>query len=259
MALSKMRWLRLSAFTFALGAFFLAIYFSFKSLDYEWDFKGLASFFWDANSPGIILFGLWGTIWISTVSIIIGSCFGMLIGLLLSSSEALFRGVAYAFVELFRNTPVLVQLYILYFVVGTSFNWSAETSAIVCLSLFCSSYVGEILRAAITQFDHGQRDASVSLGMSSSQYARFVAGPQILRRILPSLIGQFVSLVKDSSLVSVISILELTKSATNIVAATFRSFETWIVIAGIYFILNFSVSRLGRVVENKLSKDLTRA
>ena len=250
------RRLRLAIIGLLLVGIFGGIFLSFQRLDYEWNFEGLGSFFWNESGPGIITLGLWGTISISLVSIVFGTLLGIFVGLLLTSSEVVLRGIAFCFVEVFRNTPVLVQLYVIYFIVGTSFDWSAETSAIVCLSLFCSSYIGEILRAAIIQFDKGQLYAATSLGLTPFQRIRFVSGPQILRRVLPSLIGQFVSLVKDSSLVSVISIVELTKSATNVVAATFRSFETWIIIAGIYFVLNFFVSQIGRSVEKKFSKDL---
>jgi polar amino acid transport system permease protein len=229
---------------------------SFLRLDYDWDFWGVLGFFWTDGEPGILFQGLWCTIWISLVSIIFGSILGFFMGLALNSRDFVLRKSAVCFVEIFRNTPVLVQLYVLYFVVGTAFSWSPEVSGIVCLSLFCSAYLAEILRSAIIHLEKGQIEASKSLGLSSLMIMRFVAGPQILRRVLPSWIGQYVSLVKDSSLVSVISIMELTKAASSVVAASFRSFETWFVVALVYFILNFCISKLGRLLENYLSRDL---
>ncbi len=232
---------------------------AFLGLDYDWDFVSVLSYIWDDGEPGMLLEGLWCTIWISLFSILCGSILGFFIGLALNSKDIILRHSAVCFVEVFRNTPVLVQLYVIYFVVGTAFEWSAQVSGIVCLSLFCSAYFGEILRSAIGHLEKGQWEASRSLGLSSLMIARFVAGPQILRRILPALIGQYVSLVKDSSLVSVISIMELTKAATSVVAVSFRSFETWFVVAIIYFLLNFCISRLGRLLENYLSRDLKPA
>lgn len=232
---------------------------SFLGLDYDWDFVSVLSFVWGDGEPGMLLKGLWCTIWISLFSILCGSLLGLFIGLALNSKDVVLRYSAVCFVEIFRNTPVLVQLYVVYFVVGTAFEWSAHVSGIVCLSLFCSAYFGEILRSAIGHLEKGQWEAARSLGLSSLIVARFVAGPQIMRRILPALIGQYVSLVKDSSLVSVISIMELTKAATSVVAVSFRSFETWFVVAFIYFILNFCISRLGRLLENYLSRDMNPA
>jgi polar amino acid transport system permease protein len=228
----------------------------FLSLDYEWDFPSVLSFFWSEGEPGLLLQGLWGTVWISLYAILLGSFLGLFVGLGLNSKDIVLSGSARFFVEIFRNTPVLVQLYVLYFVVGTAFEWTPEVSGVICLSLFCSAYLGEILRSAINHLEKGQIEAARSLGMSSFKAARFVAGPQILRRILPALIGQYVSLVKDSSLVSVISIMELTKAATSVVTMSFRSFETWFLVALVYFVLNFSISRLGRLLENHLSRDL---
>lgn len=227
---------------------------SFYNLGYDWDFIFLKDYFWDPSTdqPGLILVGLWGTIYISVISIICGSVFGVLCGLLLTSKEPVSRTAAILYVDIFRNTPVLVQLYVVYFIVGTAVEMSPEVAGILTLSLFCSAYVAEIFRGTLLEFERGQIDAAQALGLNSFQLIRFVMAPQILRRMLPPLIGQFVSLVKDSSLVSVISVVDLTKSAMNVVAVSFRSLETWFVIAVIYFSLNFILSSLGRRLERRL-------
>jgi polar amino acid transport system permease protein len=227
---------------------------SFQNLDYDWDFSFLWGYLWEpeGNEPGLILQGLWGTIYISGLSILIGTCGGTIVGLLLLGPERISRGTAMVFVDVFRNTPVLVQLYVVYFIVGTALDLQPETAGILTLSLFCSAYVGEIVRGTITEFEKGQIDAAKSMGLTQWQTARYVVAPQALRRMLPPLIGQFVSLVKDSSLVSVISVLDLTKSALNVVAVSFRSFETWFVVALIYFMLNFILSSYGRYLEKRL-------
>lgn len=237
----------------------LLLRYSVLQLDYEWDFSFLGEYFWvsETGTPGLILKGLWGTIYISVVSIILGTIFGLLVGLALLSKEKILRAVAVVFVDIFRNTPVLVQLYVAYFIVGTALDLSPEAAGIMTLSLFCSSYIAEIFRGTIEEFEKGQIDAAKSMGLTGFQVARYVVAPQAIRRMLPPTIGQFVSLVKDSSLVSVVSVNELTKSAMNVVAVSFRSFETWFVIAIIYFVLNLVLSSLGRYIEKRMRIGVT--
>lgn len=238
-----------------LGSLSFLVY-SFFSLDYEWDFRALGAFFWENGSPGLILRGLWGTFYISAIAIVAGSVLGTILGLVLIGREPVSRMAAIAYVDIFRNTPVLVQLYIAYFVVGSAFSLTAEQAGILTLSLFCAAYVSDIVRGTLVNFEKGQIDAAKSLGMTPWQVARHVVAPQALRRMLPPLVGQFVTLVKDSSLVSVLGIVELTKAALNVVSVTFRGFETWFVIAAIYLVVNLVVSSLGRYLEHRLSESL---
>lgn len=229
---------------------------SFLTLDYEWDFKFLAPFIWQDGKPGLLVQGLINTIWISLAAIVIGTIGGVIVGSLLLSSEPVSKWVALAYVDVFRNTPVLVQLYVAYFVVGTTFDLSAEVCGVLTLGLFCSSYVADIYRGTILNLDRGQIDAAKSLGFSAYQVGKHVIAPQALRRMLPPLVGQFVTLVKDSSLVSVIGILDLTKSALNVVSVSFRSFETWFAIAIMYLVINTILSSYGRWLEHRLSASL---
>ncbi len=235
----------------------LAIWFvghSFQNLDYEWDFAILKDYFWDpiGQKPGLILQGLWITLKVSAISIVLGSLIGALIGALMMGREPISKWFSVLFVDVFRNTPVLVQLYVMYYIVGAAVEMEPETAGIVTLSLFCAAYVAEIFRGAVLEFEKGQIDAAKAIGLSPVQIALHVGAPQVLRRMLPPLVGQFVSLVKDSSLVSVISVADLTKSALNIVSVTFKSFETWFVIAILYFALNTILSTYGRYLERRL-------
>ncbi len=230
---------------------------SFSALDYQWDFSVLAPYIWldskDGAGPGLFLQGLWVTLKISFESIIFGSVLGVVIGLLLVGKEKVSRFAALIYVDIFRNTPVLVQLYVAYFIVGTAFNLSGMVAGVMTMSFFCAAYVAEIFRGTIVHFEKGQIDAARALGLSPLQVARHVIAPQALRNMLPPLIGQFVSLIKDSSLLSVVAIPELTKEAQNAVTVTFRSFETWFFIALLYLFVNTVVSLLGRFLEKKLS------
>jgi len=235
-----------------------SLYRGFDSLDYDWDFFSLKDYLWvsETNSPGLLLHGLWGTLWVSAISIVLGTISGILIGIILHAGTPFAQNTARIFVEIFRNTPVLVQLYVMYFVVASAFHMSAEQAGVATLSLFCGAYVGELVRGTLINLDRGPRDAALSLGLTRFQTAWHITTPLATRRILPSLIGQYVSLVKDSSLVSVISIVELTKSASNMVAISFKSFEVWFLVAVVYFVLNALLSQLGRTVERRLSADL---
>ncbi len=228
--------------------------YSFKSLDYDWQFGFLKDYFWEptTNRPGLILQGLWGTFYISFLSIVGGTVLGFLLGLIMVCPEPLAQKSATLFVDIFRNTPVLVQLYVMYFIVGTALDLAPETAGVLTLSLFCSAYVADIFRANVIEFEKGQWDAARAMGLHQAQIALYIMAPQILRRMLPALVGQFVSLVKDSSLVSVISVTDLTKSALNVVSVSFRSFETWFVIAIVYCVLNYVLSSYGRYLEKRL-------
>lgn len=245
-------WSFLSILALGLGSWL--VLHSFNNLDYEWDFAFLKDYIWDPvnQSPGLLLQGLWITLKVSFLSIVWGTLLGLLLGGLMMGREPVSRWFALIFVDVFRNTPVLVQLYVMYFIVGTAIEMTPETAGIVTLSLFCASYVAEIFRGAVLEFEKGQIDAAKAMGLASWQIACHIAAPQVLRRMLPALVGQFVSLVKDSSLVSVISVADITKSALNIVAVSFKSFETWFVVAILYCIVNTALSSYGRYLERRL-------
>jgi polar amino acid transport system permease protein len=252
-------WTLLTALLLLLAG--VAIVRGFQSLDYDWDFVSLKDYLWvsDSNTPGLLLHGLWGTLWVSVLSIVLGTATGLVVGLVLHAGSPFARATARCFVEIFRNTPVLVQLYVMYFVVASAFHMSAEQAGVATLSLFCGAYIAELVRGTLMNLDKGPQDAALSLGLTRLQTARHIIAPLALRRILPPLVGQYVSLVKDSSLVSVISIVELTKSASNMVAISFKSFEVWFLVAVVYFVLNTLLSQLGRRIEIRMSADLKHA
>jgi len=226
------------------------------AMDYEWSFGFLLPYLWENGAPGILLRGLWGTLYISLLSITFGTILGVFLGILFSSREPVARWAVLIYVDIFRNTPVLVQLYVAYFVLGTMFNLTAEQAGVITLSLFCAAYIADLVRGTVANFEKGQLDAAKSLGMSTLQIAWFIQTPQMLRRMLPPLVGQFVTLVKDSALVSVIGILELTKAALNVVSVSFRSFEVWFLVALLYFVVNIVLSTFGRYLEHRLSASL---
>ena len=153
-----------------------------------------------------------------------------------------------------RNTPLLVQIFFLYFVTAPLFDLGRTTTAILALSLFEGAYASEIFRAGITSIGRGQWEACYSLGLSRSQSYRHVVLPQALRRILPPLTSQAVSLIKDSALVSTIAVADLTMQGRMIVAETFLSFEIWFVVAAIYLTLTLALSGLAHSLERRFPR-----
>ena len=154
--------------------------------------------------------------------------------------------------ETIRNTPLLIQIFVIYFVISPVFDLSAFTSAVIALSLFEGAYSSEIIRSGIINIDRGQYEAAKSIGLSTSQTYMKIIIPQMLRQTLPMLAGQSVSLIKDSALVSTISIYDLTMQGQRIVSETFLTFEIWFTVALCYLIITATLSFLIRQFENRL-------
>lgn len=202
---------------------------------------------------GPLTVGLWNTLYISFVSILIAIVIGIVTGLCRISSNVALKKLAVTYVELIRGTPLLVQIFIFYFFIGTVFKLDRITSGIAALAIFAGAYIAEIVRAGIQSIPKGQMEASRSLGMNYFQAMRYVILPQAIKRTLPPMAGQFISLIKDSSLVSVISITDLTKAGREIVSSTFSPFEVWFVVAVMYLILTSGLSFLVQILERRLA------
>jgi polar amino acid transport system permease protein len=202
---------------------------------------------------GPLIMGMWTTIWISFVSGILGLIIGLLTGLARISKNYTINGLAAVYIEFIRGTPLLVQIFIAYFFVGTVFNLSRNVAGVGALALFAGAYVAEIVRAGIQSISRGQMEAARSLGMTMPQAMIDIILPQALKRILPPLSGQFISLIKDSSLVSVIAITDLTKSGREIITSTFATFEVWLVVAAMYLIITSVLSQLVFYMERRFA------
>ena len=159
--------------------------------------------------------------------------------------------VARGYLEAVRNTPLLVQLFFVYFVIAPILGIDRFLAAVLALSLFEGAFASEIYRAGIVSIHKGQWEASYSLGLSTYHSYRYIILPQALRRILPPLTSQAVSLLKDSSLVSVIAVYEMTMQANAIVAETFLVFEVYFTIAAVYLILAVVLSQVVNVMESR--------
>ena len=216
---------------------------------YEGDYLGSVSE-WRA---GPLTVGLWNTLWISAAASVIGMFIGLITGLCRISQNPTLRNLAIYYIELIRGTPLLVQLFIFYFFLGTVLDISRIVAGISALAIFAGAYVAEIIRAGIQSIHKGQMEAARSLGMTVPQAMVHIILPQAFKRILPPLAGQFISLIKDSSLVSVIAITDLTKSGREVITSTFATFEIWFVVALLYLLLTSGLSQVISWVERRLS------
>ncbi|PLX71155.1 MAG: ABC transporter permease [Denitrovibrio sp.] len=202
---------------------------------------------------GPLLTGLLITLEISVYSIFFAIIIGVCTGLARISRNPFLKKLAIFYIELIRGTPLLVQIFIFYYFIGTIFNLGRMTAGVMALSVFTGAYIAEIVRAGIQSVHKGQMEAARSLGMSYTVAMLLVILPQAFRRTLPPMAGQFISLIKDSSLVSVISITDLTKSGREIVASTFSPFEVWFTVAALYLVLTSLLSYLVQLLEKKMS------
>ncbi|MFV2948824.1 amino acid ABC transporter permease [Pseudomonas japonica] len=205
-------------------------------------------------AAGPLAWGLWTTVWISVASGAIGLLIGLFAGLCRLSSNPTLRDLSTVYVELVRGTPLLVQIFIFYFFIGTVLNLSREFAGVAALALFTGAYVAEIVRAGVQSIAKGQSEAARSLGLNAAQSMRHVVLPQAFKRVLPPLAGQFISLVKDTSLVSVIAITELTKSGREAITTSFSTFEIWFCVAGLYLLINLPLSHFASRLERRLAQ-----
>jgi polar amino acid transport system permease protein len=198
--------------------------------------------------------GLWVTIWISFVSGFAGLVIGLITGLCRISKNPTLRGLAVFYIELIRGTPLLVQIFIFYFFIGTVLNLDRIVAGVGALALFVGAYTAEIIRAGIQSIPKGQTEAARSLGMSAAETMIHIILPQAFKRVLPPLAGQFISLIKDSSLVSVIAITDLTKSGREIITSSFATFEIWFTVALLYLVVTSVLSQLLFWLERRFAR-----
>ena len=211
--------------------------------------------------PGLFMIGLWITLKLSVIATILGVIIGIAGGLARISSNPAFRWTSIVYVEIIRGSPLMVQILIWYFVLGTVINdllaayglgrVPAFWYGVASLACFAGAYVTEIVRAGIQSIHRGQTEAARSLGMSYAQCMYHIILPQALRRILPPLAGQFISLIKDSALLGIIAIRELTKAAREAVTASLQPFEIYLVLAVLYLILTFTLSMFVQYLERR--------
>ncbi len=211
---------------------------------------------------GILLKGLLVTLKVSAISIVFAIALGLFTGLARISSNPALKMSAITYIELIRGSPLLVQIFIWYFVLGTLINSllgkydiaqiPSIWFGIASLAIFAGAYVAEIVRAGIQSVSRGQMEAARSLGMSKYYAMRHIILPQAFRRILPPLAGQFISMIKDSSLLGIIAVRDLTKATREAVSTSLQPFELWFLCAFLYLILTFAFSMFVQYLEKRM-------
>jgi polar amino acid transport system permease protein len=237
-------------YLFVIAAIAWVAYAGALQMGYNWQWyqipKYIYTFTDDGFQAGEILWGLWSTIVLSTVSFVLATVLGLCVALLRLSGLVVGKGVAIGYLEFIRNIPLLVLLYLFYYVLGPVFGFDRWTAAVLTLAVFHSALISEIFRAGINSVAPGQWEAAASIGMSKAQAYRYIILPQSVRFMLPPLTGEVVHLIKSSAIVSVIAVAELTTIGRNIISDTYMSFEIWFTIAAVYLaltlVLSFGVS-----------------
>lgn len=215
----------------------------------------------EGNNLTALLEGLWVTVSMTFMALVLSTMLGLFIGLGRMSRNRLISTLCSWYLAWFRGTPLLVQLMILYYglAIGMQIDLSASVAGVLGLGMYSAAYVSEIVRGAIQSIDKGQMEAGRSLGMSHWQTMVKVILPQAVRRMLPPLCNEFIALTKNSSLLSVITVSELMRAGNLIVSNNFRYFEIYLTIAVLYFLVNYSISvGIGRL-EKRLRVEGGRA
>ena len=209
------------------------------------------------NSLPLLLAGAGVTIEITAIAVGLGFILGLITSVCRLSSVKILRGIAICYVNIIRGTPMLVQIFLIYFalpmVIGERIN--PFVAAVAACFINSGAYVSEIFRAGIQSVDKGQMEAGRSLGLSWMQTMRYVILPQAFKHVIPPLGNEFISMTKETSLVSVIGFEELTRRGQLIIAKTYGSFEIWLTVAAIYLVLTLSIARLVSYLERRFATD----
>ena len=228
------------------------------AMDYSWQWYRVPPFFYRVIDGEIIwgplVRGVIETLRLAAISGILAIFIGFVTAFARMSDSIAGRMIATWYLEGIRNTPLLVQLFLFYFVIAPIFGIDRFWAGVLCLSFFEGSFAAEIIRGGIQAVDDGQFEAADAIGCTAADKYRFIIVPQALPLILPPLTGLLISLIKHSAIVSVIAVSELTTEGLNLIADTFMAFEVWFIVAGIYLAITISLSVAVTLIEAKLNK-----
>ncbi len=226
-----------------VGAIAMVVYLAVSSPDPYWN---ILKFLPD----GILI-----TFQVTIMAIVLALIIGLFTGLGRISKNRIINGIASLYVEIIRGIPLLVQLFYIYFALGRIVNVPAMASAVIAMAICYGAYMGEIFRAGIESISSGQMEAARSLGMTSSQAMRYVILPQAVKTILPPIGNEFVALLKDSSLVSILAVSDLLRRGREFAAESFNYFETYTMVALVYLIITLFLSKLISIMEDRVGVD----
>lgn len=210
----------------------------------------------------LLLRAMGQTLLLTLCGLFFASIIGVIFGLMAVSHKKVLNWIETIFIDIVRGVPMIVLAYFVFFgipyfmnnILGKNVTLSALAAGTICLSLNCGAYMAEIIRAGIQSVDPGQMEAARSLGLPYGKAMVKVVMPQAIRTMIPTIISQFIITLKDSSILSVIGFPELVNTAKNVVANTFMSFQTWLIVAIMYLIIILALSKAAKAIERRLNR-----
>ncbi len=237
------------------GLYWLATI-SIDNIGYNWQWYQIPRYIYtlDGNgfTAGPLLQGFAITLKISAISLVFSIAIGLVTAIFRLSASPVASTLARIYLEISRNTPLLIQIFFIYFVLGPVLGLERLPAAILALSLFEGAYASEIFRSGILSVPKGQYEAAYSMGHNKFQTYRYIVLPQAVRTMLPPLTSQTISLIKDSALVSTIAIYDLTMQAQALIAETYLTFEIWFTVAAMYLIITILLSALVSIMDQRM-------
>lgn len=228
----------------AIGAF----WFSLSQIGVILDFSFLGDFRLNLTK------GFFMTLWLSIASLIVSLSIGILSAVGQGSKVLLFRYLSRLYVTFIRGTPLIMQIYLFFYIIGTAFGIDNRLLAgILILSVFEGAYISEIIRGSLLSIERSQLEAAKAVGFTRKQTLRHVIIPQMVARTLPALTGQFASIIKDSSLLSMIAVIELTQTMREISATNFKLFECYLFLGILYLCLTWPISFISKRLEKRFN------
>lgn len=242
-----------------IGALVFGAYAGAARMGYNWQWYNIPRYLWtftdDGFQLGELMVGLGMTFVLSIGSFLLAVVIGLVMALARLSDLVISKGLSLALLEFLRNMPLLVLVYLFYYVLGPIFGWDRVTSSILCLGVFHGALLSEIFRAGILSVPQGQWEGAKSIGMTKAQAYRYIVLPQSVPLMLPPLTGEAVQLVKSSAIVSVIAVAELTTVGRNLISETYMSFEIWFTVAVIYLVITLLMSFGVTALERRVAHD----
>ncbi len=219
---------------------------SLSMINVQFDFRFLYQYrFW-------ILRGFGNTVGVSFFALFSSLAVGVLVAVGSMSKILALQYLCKGYVTVIRGTPLIMQIYLFYYIIGTA--WGIESrfvSGILILSVFEGAYIAEIIRGSYLSIDETQLEAAKAVGFDKKQTLRFVILPQMIARTVPALAGQFASIIKDSSLMSVIALVELSQTFNEISTSTFQMFESYLTLGAIYLCLTLPITFISKYLERR--------
>jgi polar amino acid transport system permease protein len=248
----------IASFVLFVGALGWLILRGAQGMGYNWQWFRVPRYLWRTIDGEVIwgplMKGLFVTLQISALALVLSLVIGLATALLRLSPSLVGRAIARVYLEIIRNTPLLVQVLVFYFIIAQILGISRFWAGVLCLAIYEGAFAAEIIRGGIIAVRRGQWEAARALGLRPFDVYRDVVLPQAVPLMLPPLAGVLVNLVKHSAIVSVIAVFDLTTEGRTIVADTFMAFEIWLTVAGLYLVITLSLSLLVLGLERKFGR-----